>query len=138
MKKVWKSIYISGGVICVVFGVIGIFIPVLPTTPFLLLAAFLFARSSDRALHWLLNNRLFGAYIRNYREGKGMAARDKIVTLALLWLTIGLSMLFATQNLWIRLGLLIVAAGVTFHLLRIKTYRLKHGGPPGDILPKVE
>jgi len=123
MGSVTRILYISGGAICVTLGLIGIFIPILPTTPFLLLAAFLFARSSDRALHWLLNNRWFGAYIRNYREGRGMALRDKALTLTLLWITIILSVIYLIDSLWVRLLVVAIASAVTFHLVRINTYR---------------
>jgi uncharacterized protein len=123
MNKIKKAVLISAGVLCVVLGFIGIFIPILPTTPFLLLAAFFFTRSSNRALHWLENNRWFGKYIRNYRAGLGMPAREKVVTLTLLWLTIGFSAIFLIENGWVRMVLFVVAVGVTAHLMRIKTYR---------------
>jgi uncharacterized membrane protein YbaN (DUF454 family) len=123
MGSLRKTLFIVGGVFCVVFAFIGIFFPILPTTPFLLLAAFLFARSSDRALHWLENNRMFGRYIRNYRAGRGMRLRDKILTLTLLWATIGITVVYAIENLWVQLLLLGIAIGVTTHLVRINTYQ---------------
>jgi len=124
-NKIIKGIYIFLGILCVVLAFLGILLPVLPTTPFLLLAAFFFARSSDRFLHWLLNNRLFGSYIRNYREGRGMTLRNKVFTLSLLWLTILLTVIFAIDALWLRLLLIGIASGVTIHISRINTYRPK-------------
>jgi uncharacterized protein len=121
-QKIIKFTYIFLGIIFVLLAFIGILLPVLPTTPFLLLAAFFFARSSDRFLHWLLNNRWFGAYIRNYREGKGMTARSKAFTLSMLWLTIGATAIFGVNSTWLRLLLLGIASGVTFHLARIHTF----------------
>lgn len=97
--------------------------PILPTTPFLLLAAFFFTRSSPRALYWLEHNRLFGAYIHNYRSGRGMRLRDKVISIFCLWLAIGGSVIFAVESLWVRLSLLGIATGVTVHLMRINTYR---------------
>ena len=123
MRKTSRILLIVGGVVCVLLSLIGILIPVLPTTPFLLLAAFLFARSSPRALHWLESNRLLGAYIRNYRAGRGMKMVDKIISLTLLWLGIGLSIWKLVDTLWVQAGLLIIAVGVTVHLARVKTYR---------------
>jgi uncharacterized protein len=123
MQKVQKTLFITGGILCIILAFIGIVVPVLPTTPFLLLAAFLFTRSSPRALHWLENNRLFGAYIRNYRSGRGMKLSDKIISLTLLWIAIGISVVFAIDNHWIQILLLGIAIGVTFHLMRLKTYR---------------
>jgi len=104
----------------VALGVVGILIPVLPTTPFLLLAAFCYGRSSQRFLHWLLTNRWFGAYIRNYREGRGLPRREKLLTIAALWLTIGVSAAYVASQWWLRLALIGIALGVTIHLLRIK------------------
>lgn len=111
-----------------ILGIIGMFVPILPTTPFLLLAAACYARSSDRFLNWLLNNRYFGAYIRNYREGRGMPRSTKILTLSALWLTLGMSAAFATSAFWLRLLLALVGVGVTLHLLRLKTLELAAPG----------
>jgi hypothetical protein len=104
-------------------------LPVLPTTPFLLLASYLFARSSPRFNEWLLSNRLFGTYIRNYREGKGITLLHKITALAFLWLTIAYAA-YVVPTWWVRVLLAAIALGVTIHLLRAKTYR------PND-LPQV-
>lgn len=105
-----------------ILGFIGIFIPILPTTPLLLLAAYFFMRSSNRALQWLLNNRWFGSYIRNYREGRAMAVRDKVITLLSLWISIGLTTILMVENVLVRIILIGVASGVTIHLLKIRTY----------------
>lgn len=121
LREVKKGLMIAAGAIFVALAMLGIVFPVLPTTPFLLLAAFLFAHSSDRAHNWLLNHRWFGPYIRNYREGRGMTARDKAITITSLWLGIGFSVVFALESPWPRLLLLAIACGVTFHLLRINT-----------------
>jgi uncharacterized protein len=123
MNRVVRLIFIALGRLSVFLGVLGIILPLLPTTPFLLLAAFFFARSSDRFLHWLLTNRWFGKYIRNYREGRGIPAREKAISLILLWLTISTSAFYFIENMWIRLLLFAIAAAVTTHLLRVKTYR---------------
>ncbi|MFH1185242.1 MAG: YbaN family protein [Chloroflexota bacterium] len=117
-----RPLLITIGTLSVALGVVGMFIPILPTTPFLLLAAACYARSSDRFLHWLLYNRWFGSYIRNYREGRGMPRTTKILTLAALWLTLGISAAFAVSGWWVRLLLVVIGIGVTVHLLRIQTY----------------
>ena len=125
MNRMIKGLWVAGGSLSVALGVIGIFFPVLPTTPFLLLAAFCYARSSERFYHWLLNNRWFGAYIHNYREGRGIPLTEKILAISSLWLTIGFSVLFVVQVMWVKLLLLAIAVGVTIHLVRIKTLRKK-------------
>jgi uncharacterized protein len=122
MKGLTRILLIIGGTLCVVLGVLGMFFPVLPTTPFLLLAAFLYARSSERFYHWLTTNRWFGDYIRNYREGKGMPLKQKVLTIVLLWLTIGYAAWFVVPQWWLDLMLFGIAAGVTLHLIRMKTY----------------
>lgn len=118
-----RVLLIAGGSACVALGVLGMFLPVLPTTPFLLLAAACFARASARLHHWLLTNRWCGAYIRNYREGRGVTLRHKSIAIALLWLTIGCTGRFAVSQGWVRLILLAIAAAVTIHLVRIPTAR---------------
>ena len=114
---------ITCGTLCVVLGVLGIFVPILPTTPLLLLAAVCYARSSERFYHWLLNNRWFGDYIKNYREGRGIPLRIKILTLIALWLTIGFTALRLVSVWWGQFILLAVAVGVTIHLVRVKTFK---------------
>ena len=70
-----------------------------------------------------MTNRWCGEYIRNYREGRGLPLQQKILTLALLWITIGATTVFVVPLWWVRVLLLAIASGVTFHLLRIKTYK---------------
>lgn len=112
-----------GGFILVGIGVLGMFLPLLPTTIFFILAAWCFARSSSRFHYWLHNNRLFGKYLTNYRTKGGMTIGSKIFSIAVLLLGIGSSMLFATQNLYVRILLAAIAIGVTWHLLAIKTLK---------------
>lgn len=118
-----RTLLIAAGTLSVAIGVIAMFVPLLPTTPFLLLAAAAYARSSERFHTWLLTNRLCGEYIRNYREGRGLALRQKLLTIALLWLTIGVSAVVFAGQWWVRLLLFAIAAGVTIHLARIPTWR---------------
>ena len=124
-KKLKRKLLIIAGTACTAIGIIGIFVPILPTTPFLLLAAACYLRSSQRFYNWLLNNRFFGAYVRNYLQGRGMPLRIKVFTILLLWATITCSIVFAVQALVIRVVLLIIAAGVTVHIVMIRTTREK-------------
>ncbi len=121
MRRSTRYALIGAGILCVCFGVVGIVVPVLPTTPFLLLAAFLFGRSSHRCHRWLLSNRLCGDYVRRYVERRAMSRRHKLVTLVLLWSGIGCSIAFAVQILWVRLVLAAIAAAVTAHILAIRS-----------------
>jgi len=107
-SRLLKWLYISLGTLSVGLGFVGIFIPVLPTTAFLLLAAWFYARSSERFYNWLLSNRLFGRYLSAYLEGKGVPLKTKIVSLTLLWITILSSVLFFVENIYIDLLLLVI------------------------------
>ena len=120
ISKPIQILLITLGTFFVGVGIAGIFIPVLPTTPLLLISAALYAKSSTRFYNWLINNRIFGQYIKNYREGKGIPLRLKIITITLLWVTIGCSAIFAVDILWVRIMLVIIAAGVTVHVIRIR------------------
>jgi len=121
-----RRLLVGAGTLSTGLGIIGIFIPILPTTPFLLLAAACYMRSSERFYQWLINNRIFGAYVRNYIEGKGMPVRIKIFTILLLWLTIGLSITFGIQNIVIRIVLICIAIGVTTHICLIKKRKIEN------------
>ena len=123
-----RRLLIGAGTLCTGLGIIGIFIPILPTTPFLLLAAACYMRSSERFYQWLISNRIFGAYVRNYIEGRGMPVRIKIFTILLLWLAIGFSIAFGVQNTVIRIVLICVAIGVTTHICLIKKRKAEDSG----------
>ncbi|MBU2536604.1 MAG: YbaN family protein [Chloroflexota bacterium] len=124
-EKLKRRLLIIAGTISTAIGIIGIFVPILPTTPFLLLAAACYLRSSQRFYNWLLNNRFIGAYVRNYLQGRGMPLKIKIITILLLWVTIACSIIFAVDNLIIRVILLIIAIGVTVHIILIRTAKEK-------------
>jgi len=133
MKKVIRILLVATGTLSVALGIIGIFLPLLPTTPFLLLAAICYGRSSKRFYHWLMTNRWCGNYIRNYREGNGLPLKQKVLTLILLWLTIGHTAGFMITSWPVRFMLLTVATGVTFHLIRIKTYKPETPSTPNSL-----
>jgi len=121
LKSIKSVLLVICGTLSLLLGAVGIFFPVLPTTPFLLLSAACYARSSVRLHSWLLNNRIFGSYIRYYQEGRGVSLRHKIAALVLLWLSIGYAAGFAVSRTWLRILLLCIAAGVTIHLCKLKT-----------------
>lgn len=111
------------GWVSVVLGVVGIFLPLLPTTPFMLLAAICFSKSSKRFHEWLLNQPHLGNYIRMYLEGKGITAKTKVVTLIFLWLTIGSSATFFVEPIYLKVMMVAIALAVTIHLLRMPTLK---------------
>ncbi len=109
------------GTISVGLGILGVFVPLLPTTPFLLLAAFCFARSSPRFYQQLIGNRWLGDYVQNYRDKRGLPLRIKCLAIASLWITVAISAIWATDLPAVRVILLAVAVAVTWHLLAIRT-----------------
>lgn len=122
--SVKKYLLISLGSIALGLGIIGVFLPVLPTTPFLLLASFCYLRSSKRMYNWLIRHKIFGAYIYSYLTYKAIPKKVKIGTLIFLWSTLMISMLLSS-SLHIRIFLIVVGTGVTLHLLTMKTLTLK-------------
>jgi uncharacterized membrane protein YbaN (DUF454 family) len=111
------------GLTATCLGVLGIFLPILPTTPFLLLASFLFYHSSDYLRNWLINNRVLGRYIKNYIVYKAIPLRSKIMAISFLWATILLSAFVFIDKLWLQILLIFIAVGVTIHILHFKTLR---------------
>ena len=114
---------IGSGILAVALGVLGIIVPLLPTTPFLLLAAFLFSKSSEKFHKKLMENKILGEYIYNYSEKKGLILRDKVISLVGLWGGILFSFT-KVANIHARLFLVVVLAGVTYHLLSLKTLKV--------------
>lgn len=118
-----RFLLISAGVTCVGLGIAGVFVPLLPTTPFLLLAAACFVRSSDRFYQWLMTNRWVGDYLRNYMEHKATTLATKVASITMLWCFLGLAGIFFTESWLVRSLLLTVAVGVTIHLASLRTIR---------------
>lgn len=116
-----KHIYTALASFFVVLGTIGIFVPLLPTTPFLLMAVYFYMNSSRKRLKWLLRNRYLGPYIQDYLSKKGIPMHLKVRTLIILWITLIISILFATDNLHVRIFLIIVGIGVSIHISVKKT-----------------
>jgi len=112
----------AAGWLSLALGVLGIFLPLLPTTPFLLLTAFCWARSSPRFHRWLMTNRFFGGSLSDYLAGKGVPLWQKLATLAVLWISLGVSARLLSRP-WVSLLLLAVAIGVTLHVLLFQKTR---------------
>ena len=122
-SPVLRYVLLVCGCISVVLGVIGIFLPVLPTTPFLLLAAACFARSSTRFYQLLVKHPTLGPWIRDYLDGQGLPLKGKVWALLLMWASISVSM-WVVPLLWVRLFMLMSAICVTVYILKQKTRAL--------------
>jgi uncharacterized membrane protein YbaN (DUF454 family) len=116
-----RIVLLTIGWISLGLGAIGLFVPVLPTTPFVLLAAACFLRSSERLHRWLVEHPTFGTHIADYLEGKGLTRRTKIVALATLWGSVAVSTIFFVPLPIADAIIVAIAAGVTIYLLNLPT-----------------
>ncbi|MFO7611360.1 MAG: YbaN family protein [Clostridia bacterium] len=119
-KALIKYLLIFAGSLSLLLGTAGIFLPVLPTTPFLLLSAFCYLKSSDKLYAWLTGNRFLGPYISNYLKYKAIKRRAKITGIAFLWIFLTVSMILV-DSIWTWILLPLVGTAVTIHILSIKT-----------------
>jgi uncharacterized protein len=120
LYSIKKYLFIFLGSLSLALGVIGVFIPVLPTTPFLLLASFFYLRSSELMYNWIINHKILGAYIYSYLTYKAIPKKTKIGTMFFLWSTLIISMILVS-SLHIRIFLVAVGICVTVHLMTLRT-----------------
>jgi len=121
--RITRILLMTAGTVCVGLGAVGMVLPILPSTPFLLLAAACYCRSSDKLYNWLITNKHFGALIKNYREGKGLTVKTKITAVTVLWTTILVSTVFFVNLLVAQIAMIFVAVAVSTYLLRLPTFR---------------
>lgn len=120
-RPIVRWLYVAGGSLSLALGILGILLPGLPTTPFLLLTAYCYARGSTRFYLWLMNNRFFGQYIRAWRNNEGIPLAVKIYVVLLLWYVLGFTA-FLIVPLWqVRVLLLLVGIGVTIYIVKLPT-----------------
>ena len=122
MNSAKKAILVAAGSLCLGLAVLGVFLPLLPTTPFLLLASACYVRSSERLHGWLMRNRLLGGYIRNFKERRGIALRAKVTTVVLLWLPL-LYSVYRLDLLWLEVLLVLMGLAWSVLILRMKTLK---------------
>ena len=118
-----KALLIILGCLSLVLGIIGIFLPILPTTPFLLLSAALFFRSSNQLYEWLINQKYLGTYIRNFREHRAIPLRAKIISVSMVWITLLYCAIATTEVIGLRIFFIILATAITWHILSYKTLK---------------
>ena len=111
------------GTISLALGLIGIVLPIMPTTPFLLLAAACYLNGSKRMYEWMTHNRFFGRYLSDYMEGRGIPLRAKVASICFLWGAISVSILLVAEDLVIQAVLVVVGASVTAHIIKVRTKR---------------
>ncbi|WP_252827616.1 YbaN family protein [Fusobacterium necrophorum] len=117
-----RNILLGIAWISLILGGIGIFLPLLPTTPFILLSAFCFQKSSERFHQWILNSPIFGKYIRDYQEQKGITLKNKIV--AVTFMALGMSFsAYKVPNTYMRISLLVIFIAVSYHIFKNKNLK---------------
>ena len=124
-NKIIKYTLALLGLISLSLGILGVFLPLLPTTPFLLLSAALFMKSSTRLYNWLMNHKYLGKYLQNYILHKTISVKTKISSISLLWIAILSTAYFAVDKLLIKILLLVIAIAVTIHILSFKSNQVK-------------
>lgn len=117
--RVVRAMLLAAGLACTALGAVGIFLPLLPTTPLLLLAAACFARSSSRFHSWLTGHRHLGPFISGYLDGRGIPLRAKVMAISLVWLTITPTVLFVVPLLPVKILLIAIALSITVYLMRL-------------------
>ena len=118
-----KLIFTILGLLALGLGILGIFLPVLPTTPLLLLAAALFLRSNRDLYEWLMNHPRLGTYIRNFIENQAIPIRVKVISVSLVWITLLYCAVFVAEQFWFRAFFIILAAAITVHILSYRTLK---------------
>lgn len=118
-----KFLFIVFGSISLALGILGIFLPVLPTTPFLLLSAAMFVRGSQRLYDWLMAHKHLGPYIKNFREYKALPLRVKVVSVSMVWATLLYCAFFVAKEWWMSAVFIAIATGVTVHILSYRTLK---------------
>jgi len=121
-----RVLLIGIGWLSVVTGVIGIFLPLVPTVPLLLLATACFARSSARFHHWLLEHKYLGPLVRDYLQGEGIPLRAKVSAIGMVWVSFPISA-FLVPLSWVRVMLVVMAVGITWYLLSLPTQKSRKG-----------
>lgn len=116
----WRYVLLACGVISLGLGILGLFVPILPTTPFILLAGACFSRSSDRFYRWITAHPRYGSMIADYLAGKGLPRKTKIMAIALLWLSIGFGCWWV-EFVWARVAMLLTACAVSLYIWRLPT-----------------
>ena len=125
MKNLKKKLYIAFGFLAVTLAIVGVFIPGLPTVPFLLVALFCFERSSKKYHDMIMNNKYFGPVLQDYYSGKGLTSSIKIK--AILFLSCGMIFsIYKIQNLHTRIALAVVWLAVAIHIILLKTIKTKN------------
>ncbi|WP_303859813.1 YbaN family protein [Alkalibaculum bacchi] len=123
MNGVLRYLLLGIGTLSLGLGIVGMVLPLLPTTPFLLLSAACYYRGSNRAYNYLLHHKIFGKYIDDYRNKGGITLKVKVYALTLLWLSISCCLVFSPIPSYAKVLIFFIASAVTYHIASKKTLR---------------
>lgn len=121
MQTIKRIFLVSTGSLSLALAILGVFLPLLPTTPFLLLSAACFVRSSDRLYQWLINHKQLGPYIRNYRGGNGIPLKAKVIGVTTLWASMLFTIFFVVPLIAVKILLALIGAYFTWFILKQRT-----------------
>lgn len=121
VNNIVKALLILIGTFAIALGVIGIIVPLLPTTPLLLLGAACYIRSSEKLYRLLIRNKWLGVYIDDFQKKRGISLKNKIISISALWLSMGISLYFSISSLWISALLVGIAVSVSALILSFRT-----------------
>jgi uncharacterized protein len=130
-----RAIYLGLGIFMLAIGIVGVWLPLIPTTGPVLLAAWCFARSSERFDQWMLNHRVFGPIVRDWRSGAGFTVRAKVIAVVALAVTFGVSIVFVVDNLGVRIGLAVLGLALAVFIVSRPT---KPSGTEPAVSPAVD
>lgn len=124
MGEARRIVYIILGSLFLILGAVGIFIPLLPTTPFWLLTCWFYLRSSEKLYNRAMSNRYFGSYIKGFMVDKAIPVRSKVISISVMWLSAILTSVYLIEYLWVKILLLLISIGVTWHILSFPTKKM--------------
>lgn len=121
MGEARRIVYILLGSLFLILGAVGIFVPLLPTTPFWLLTCWFYLRSSEKLYNRAMGNRYFGSYIKGFMVDKAIPVRSKVISISVMWLSAILTSVYLIEYLWVKILLILISIGVTWHILSFPT-----------------
>lgn len=127
-NSVIKGLLIVVGWLSVGSGVVGLFLPLVPTVPFLLLAVACFARSSSKFHGWLVDHVYLGPLVRDYLNGGGIPRKAKVMAICMVWVSFPVSTIFFARAVWLKVLLIAIAFGITVYLVLLPTAKPENDG----------
>ncbi|HDK44657.1 MAG TPA: DUF454 domain-containing protein [Actinobacteria bacterium] len=124
-RRLVRVVYLVLGIFFLGLGIVGVVLPLIPTTFPIILAGFFFARSSERFDRWIVNHRLFGPLISDWRAGRGFSVRTKALAITAIALTFTVSIVWVIEHAAIRIGLVLLAVAISTYILWLPTKQVE-------------